>query len=362
MESIGRYRITSRIGAGAFATVYKAHDDQLDVPVAVKVLSEAWAADEDVRSRFLAEARLLRRIQDERIVRVYDVGTTDGGRPYFVMDYADGGTLESLRGNLVEPGRALRLVAEAARGLEVLHREGIVHRDVTPGNILLAHTPHGVRVMLADLGVASRIIGEGDAMTAGTPAYMAPEQATGRGVDQRSDVYSIASVAYALLVGRPPFDVRSLDEVIARDLAIGPSPVSALVGAPPALDSLLTRALSPEPDLRPQRAVDLATALDQVADVLPGGQSHSPRPLAPAAGQSPTTSAGIPQAVPAASAPMVHPNETPASMLQNYLGPGRYEVARPVERHPASWYAFVGVALLALTVLVALLTKGWLES
>ena len=94
MEKIGRYRLTQRIGAGSFATVFKGHDDDLDVPVAIKVLNPAWASNEDVRRRFITEARLLRRIRDERIVRVYDIGDTIEGNPYFVMDYADGGTLD----------------------------------------------------------------------------------------------------------------------------------------------------------------------------------------------------------------------------------------------------------------------------
>lgn len=370
METIGRYRITSRIGAGSFATVYKGHDDELDVPVAIKVLADNWASNDDVRSRFLAEARLLRRIHDERIVRVYDIGTAEDGRPYFVMDYADGGTLEDLRKNLVEPGRALRLVAEAARGLEVLHREGMVHRDVTPGNILLAHTPQGLRVMLADLGVAARLVERaGGTMTAGTPAYMALEQATGQGVDQRSDVYSIAAVAYALLTGHPPFPVKTLNDLLARDSTIGAAPISTLVGAPPALDALLGQALSPDPALRPARAVDFATALDLVADVLPGGQTYTPRPLGAqhvSSVASPSSLPPLPQTMPPLT-PMtvergfVHPNETPASMLDNYLGPGRYQVARPRERHSVGWYLFVGLALVALAVLTALLTNGWLD-
>lgn len=366
MDSIGRYRITSRIGAGSFATVYKGHDDELDVPVAIKVLADNWSSDSDVRSRFLAEARLLRRIHDERIVRVYDIGTDDEGRPYFVMDHADGGTFEDLRSNLVEPGRALRLVAEAARGLEVLHREGIVHRDVNPRNILLAHTPNGLRVMLADLGVAASLVNRSDfTLTAGTPAYMALEQASGHGVDERSDVYSIAAVAYALLTGHPPFPVKTLNDLLTRNHSIGPAPVSTLIGAPPALDALLGQALSADPDLRPQRAVDLATALDRVADVLPGGQSHVPRPLGapttqPVPSAQRTANAPPPPIRAMATSPLVHPHETPSSMLDNYLGPGRYQPARPVERHSLSWYLFVGTALVALFVLAALLTQGWL--
>ena len=132
MESIGRYRLVRRIGAGSFATVWLGHDDDLDVPVAVKVLADNWAANSDVRNRFLAEARIMRRIHDQRLVQVYDIGSLADGRPYFVMDYIDGGSLNELRQQGIEPVRALRLCAEACRALDVLHTNDIIHRDVSP--------------------------------------------------------------------------------------------------------------------------------------------------------------------------------------------------------------------------------------
>jgi serine/threonine protein kinase len=140
MHSIGRYRLVARIGAGSFATVWLSHDDDLDVPVAVKVLADNWASNPDVRNRFLAEARIMRRIHDRRLVQVYDIGTLDDGRPYFVMDYIDGGSLEDLRKQGIDPVSALRLCAEACRALDVLHAHDIIHRDVTPGNLLLSRT------------------------------------------------------------------------------------------------------------------------------------------------------------------------------------------------------------------------------
>jgi serine/threonine protein kinase len=134
VDSIGRYRLERRIGAGSFATVWLGHDDDLDVPVAVKVLAENWADNSDVRNRFLTEARILRRIRDPRLVQVYDIGTIDDGRPYFVMDYINGGSFNDLRQAGCEPIRGLRLAAEACRAIEVLHANDIIHRDVTPGS------------------------------------------------------------------------------------------------------------------------------------------------------------------------------------------------------------------------------------
>jgi eukaryotic-like serine/threonine-protein kinase len=197
VDSIGRYRLERRIGAGSFATVWLGHDDDLDVPVAVKVLADNWADNEDVRNRFLAEARILRRIRDPRLVQVYDIGTVPDGRPYFVMDYINGGSFNDLRKAGCEPVRGLRLAAEACRAIEVLHDNDIIHRDVTPGNLLLSTGPDGqTRVLIADLGVAKSMVDAvGATMTAGTPSYMAPEQAAGvLPLDRRADIYSLTAV------------------------------------------------------------------------------------------------------------------------------------------------------------------------
>lgn len=279
MDSIGRYRLTRRLGSGSFATVWLGHDDDLDVPVAVKVLADNWASNDDVRNRFLAEARLMRQIRDDRIVRVYDIGSLPDQRPYFVMDYADAGSLEELRKQRIDPRRALQLCAEAGRALHVLHTHDVIHRDVTPGNILLStRKDGGVHVLLADLGVAKSMIDEvGQTMTAGTPAYMALEQATGVGVlDHRADVYSLAAVTYAMLTGRPPFPVRTLAELLARDPNEPPAPIAAQVGAPPSLDALLAASLSPQPGRRPPSATVYATALDEITTQMTGSGVTGP--------------------------------------------------------------------------------------
>jgi serine/threonine protein kinase len=178
MDSTGRYRLIRRLGAGSFATVWLGHDDDLDVPVAVKVLADNWASNSDVRSRFLAEARIMRRIHDRRLVQVYDIGTLDDGRPYFVMDYVDGGSLNDLRRQGIDPVRALRLCADACRALDVLHSNDIIHRDVTPGNLLISRASNGnTHVLIADLGVAKSMVDAvGATMTAGTPSYMRPSR------------------------------------------------------------------------------------------------------------------------------------------------------------------------------------------
>ncbi|MFV0430460.1 MAG: protein kinase domain-containing protein [Arachnia sp.] len=346
MDKIGRYRITGRIGSGSFATVFRGHDESLDVPVAVKVLSPDWIHNPDVQERFLSEARILRRLDDERIVRVYDIGTTPSGQPYFVMDLADGGSLEQLRRRPVAPGLALRLAAEAARAVDVMHRNALVHRDVAPGNILLRHTSSGARVLLADLGVASSLVeADQEDLTAGTPAYMAPQQASSTRPERSSDIYSLAAVTYALLTSRPPFPATSLADVLARDPGQGPLPIAAQLGAPEVLDQVLTASLSADPAQRPATASQLADALDRLADQLPGGDEL--RPSRPAPNEH------IPDRRP--------PTEpTPGEMLDGYLGPGRYR-PRPTKETYSPWfYVWLTGTAIVLAGLAAWITIGFL--
>ena len=424
MTKIGRYELGPRIGAGSFATVYRAEDPDLQVLVAIKVLAENWAGNEDVRQRFLGEARMLRRFQDPRIVRVHDVGTTENDQPYFVMDYADAGSMEKLRKTPPPPGRALRLCAEAARGIEVMHRHNIIHRDITPGNILLAHSAQGIRVMLADLGVAKSLTERQEGtMTAGTPAFMAYEQATDGWLDQRVDIYSMAAVTYALLTGHPPFPIRTLNDLLTRDWSVGVTQIADSLGAPPELDDLLAAALSPIPQERPQSAEELAFALDRIASHLPGGESYLTsrgdaitgfeRQAGPDAFSQPgTSSVAHPTAAgasrPMAPAPMEYdelrhadrvssfssipewdsslnsgsswlgslgdqgfrPNrddsitplrDTPETMLKRYLDPKtNYQPEKVKERHSLSTYAWLGLLSVVVVALTVWLTIQYL--
>jgi serine/threonine protein kinase len=202
---LGRLRQVERIGAGGFATVWRYHDEELDSDVAVKALADNWAQRVDIRDRFLEEARILRRADADHVVRVYDNGETDTGTPYFVMSYADRGTVADLlaeRRPSVE--EALEIIRQAAAGLSVLHRNGIIHRDIKPQNLLLRSRPDGTtEVLVADLGVAKAIAhASGLTQVVGTPAYIAPEQALGQRLDARADVHALGAVAYVLLTGR----------------------------------------------------------------------------------------------------------------------------------------------------------------
>jgi eukaryotic-like serine/threonine-protein kinase len=223
--------------------VWKGYDPDLDTPVAIKVLADNWSLDADVRGRFLTEARLLRRIVSDRVVRVHDVGVVDD-RPYFVMDFVDGGALSDRVGSLA-PVEALRLAVEAAYAVQVLHDAGVVHRDVKPANLLLADDG---RVLAADLGSAKRVAeASGYTVTTGTPAYMAPEQARGDGISVRTDVYALAVLTCVLLTGAFPSD-----------------PSRPLARTDPRTAAVLQRALSADPARRQASAADLGSELDAV--------------------------------------------------------------------------------------------------
>ena len=235
--------------------MWLAHDEVLDAHVAVKVLSGGLLDDLDVRSRFLEEARILRRADSERLVRVHDIGELDDGRPYFVMSYADLGTLaDRMRDRELPVGEALRLATEVAHGVEVINRQGVIHRDLKPSNVLFQSTTDGgERLLIADLGLAKALAHASGAFTlpVGTPGYMSPEQARfGGGLDVRADVYGLGALTYHLVTGRPP-----------GSAPVGERPSDIRRGLPPAVDEIVMRALEADRELRWPTAEAFAAAL-----------------------------------------------------------------------------------------------------
>jgi serine/threonine protein kinase len=239
--------VRRRLGSGGFATVWLAYDEQLDAEVAVKVLADNWAHDDSVRRRFLEEGRFLRRVESEHVVQVHDVGELEDGRPFLVLTYADRGTLaDRLKKDPLPLEPAIGVIVQVGRGLQALHRRGLLHRDVKPANVLFRSTDDdGERAVLSDLGLGksldevSRIT-----MPGGTPSYVAPEQAMGERLDQRADQYSLGAVAYAALTGRSPHQVDGLGA--AGRVKAAPPPSSLGFDVPERVDAAIVRALDPD--------------------------------------------------------------------------------------------------------------------
>ena len=260
----GRYRLEEPLGHGGMATVYLARDEELDRPVAVKLLAGSLAGDIALRERFLREARLAARLSHPNVVGVYDAGETDDGRPYIVMEHVDGTTLADLlreRSRLSSP-EAVDLAVQACRGLAHAHAAGLVHRDVKPQNLLLRRDG---TLKIADFGIARAT--EATALTQagtvlGTAAYLSPEQAAGEAVTTSADVYALGAVLYELLTGRPPYRPASLAELGELQTAGSVAPVSELAPeVPPHVEDAVMRSLARNPAYRPASAEALAREL-----------------------------------------------------------------------------------------------------
>jgi serine/threonine-protein kinase len=262
----GRYELVRPLGHGAMATVDLAHDVELDRPVALKRLAENLARDEELRRRFLREARLAARLAHPNVVRVFDVGSDDG-RPFIAMEYIEGETLAELvarRGRL-PAGEAATLGMQLCAGLAASHAAGLVHRDVKPQNLLLGT---GGVLKLGDFGIAAGH--EGTRLTLagtvlGTAGYLAPEQARGEQVTAAADIYAVGAVLYELLTGEPSRTAGSLAELGSEDGFGPPDLAGRASAAPPELVAAVMSCLSPRPEDRPPTAAALARMLAPVA-------------------------------------------------------------------------------------------------
>ena len=262
---LGRYAVRRRIGAGAFATVWLAYDEHLDSPVAIKVLADNWTEDAHVRQRFLEEGRYLRKVESPHVVSVYDAGELDDGRPYLVMAYADQGTLgDRLEVEGLTPRQALEVVRQVAVGLRALHARGILHRDVKPANVLFRTVDGEVRAMVGDLGLGKALdMSSRLTVIAGTPTFVAPEQALGEPLDARADQYSLAALSFLMLTGSAPYAHATL----AAAGAPGPPPSLSRPERPfpSAVDDVVQRGLAVDRD---HRWPDVTAYVDALAAAL----------------------------------------------------------------------------------------------
>ncbi len=293
------FHIERLLGRGGMGSVYLAREPALDRLVAIKVLPPERAQSSDLRERFRREARTAAQLSHPNIVPLLTFGE-DEGLMYFVMGYVEG---EALSVRVQREGRlhtaeAVRVLCELADALGYAHGRGVVHRDVKPENILL-EAPNGV-VRLTDFGVAKGLAATSSLTTEGavigTPHYMSPEQASGRSdLDTRSDIYSMGALAFTLFTGRPPFDGRSVSEILRQHLTQEvPRLRDQVPELPSALDDAVRRCLAKDPSARWPSALDFSKALQASGDSWWGSllrRTRAPRPASspPARGISTST-------------------------------------------------------------------------
>ena len=285
---IGRYEIRGELGRGMMGVVYEAHDPALGRSIALKTIRLALAATDgeraDFERRFLTEARIAARLSHPGIVVVHDVGRdTERGILYIALEHLHGRTLaEQVSEGPLDWRDALRLVAGVADALYYAHKQGVVHRDVKPANIMVLPTSEP---KIMDFGIAkletAHVTSPGQFF--GTPLYMSPEQALGHAVDARTDLFSLGSVAYLLLAGKPPFEAPSVPGILARVAYQHAKPLSEMGrDVPPDAEYVVARAMAKSPE---DRYADGRTMAEDIADVLAGRPPAPPRGLGRAGGR-----------------------------------------------------------------------------
>ena len=359
----GRYLLGRLLGRGGMAEVHEGYDQRLGRPVAVKQLSAHLAADPDAHVRFDREAHAAASLNHPTIASVFDTGEDsdpDSGIsiPFIVMELIDGDTLSALlrRDGPMSPDQAVSLTSRVLEALEHSHAAGIIHRDIKPGNVMVTSTG-AVKVM--DFGIARAVdeTSHGLTQTAvviGTAAYLSPEQASGRSVDPRSDLYSVGCLLYELLTGRPPFVGESQISVAyqhVRETAAPPSSVNPAIGA--ALDAVVMRALAKDPDDRYQTAMQMRLDLDQAATGRPPAPAAAPPVVEPTVVTPPTTEAPPTRMALAPTPPADPPMVVPAPpSVENYPEERRRPRTGRVVLVALACVLALGLVILALTRLL----------
>ncbi|MBS2028260.1 MAG: protein kinase [Deltaproteobacteria bacterium] len=273
-QVIGHFRVVDRLGEGGMGVVYRAEDMKLRRPVALKVMPPEIARNPELRARFLREARALAAATHPNIAAVYEVDES-GELAFLAMELVEGQTLRHvLADGPLELNRALTIAREVARGLERAHAAGVIHRDLKPDNVMVA--PDG-SVKLLDFGLAKQEVLAPDELTnsgktldgqlLGTPGYMAPEQALGRAVDARADLFALGVMLFELLTGERPFGGETVMERVMAVVHEAPRDLNTLnVRVPPDVEHLVLRCLQRQPELRPQSAGEVVGALGAAID------------------------------------------------------------------------------------------------
>ncbi len=265
-QTLGKYRIESLLGSGGFAWVFKGHDPELDIPVAIKVLKPQYAGEQQVVERFRREASTAAHLRHPNIIKIYSVGR-EGDAVYFVMDYLPGGLSDRLEatGSLPED-YVLQVGIDVARALGFAHREGVIHRDIKVDNILF--DAHG-NAVVADFGIARAVTGytnqTGTNMVVGTPQYFAPEQARAKPLDGRADIYSLGVTLYRAATGRLPFEGDDWYEIARQHVEEPPPPPRSINPAlSPEFEAIVLQCLAKNVEERPATGEQLADSLQAI--------------------------------------------------------------------------------------------------
>jgi len=348
----GRYRVLSHLGTGGMSEVYCATDLQLGRKVALKVLHERFAADEEFVERFKREASSAAGLQHQHVVSIYDRGECDGAS-YIAMEYVAGRTLKQLvhEDGPLDPARAADLTVQILRAARFAHRRGVIHRDFKPQNVIVDDEG---RAKVTDFGIAragtSDMTQTGSIM--GTAQYLSPEQAQGHAVNQRSDLYSIGIVLYELLTGRVPFDAQSAVTIALKQVSeqpLRPSEINPTVT--PELEAVVLRALAKDPAARFADADEFIAALEAAASRIPSEAAIAAAEAAAAALPAAAGVSGATMPPPDGSITGIYPG------LEPYDPPPAVPPAppRPVRKRPR-WPWLLFAALLATGLLLLLVT------
>ncbi|MFV0258311.1 MAG: protein kinase domain-containing protein [Acidimicrobiales bacterium] len=351
VERIGRYEVVARMGAGGFATVYRARDPNLDSEVAIKVLADNWTANVEFKERFLREAQLLRRIDSDRVITVHDIGELPTGQPYFVMALADGGTLEHRLTERppVTPADVLAVGERLADCINAVHSHDLIHRDIKPGNLMIAARRghrEGVtaaligpneRLVLGDFGLAKDVAlsGLGLTITAGTGGYAAPEQMIPTGSpDRRTDLYGATAVMYRVITGTVPpgFDTAQRRVPLPEDSALMRGPLGPFFRRGMAYDQSARHGSIQEWRRELETAVDAASPALTGSSPKAGATTVSRTPLPrPHTGSSGPASPVGPSPAPTHRRPPSPYGDAPRSSPTPRPHPGPVPVPGPVD-------------------------------
>ncbi|MFF3174089.1 protein kinase [Streptomyces sp. NPDC057900] len=326
----GRYQLRDLLGEGGMASVYLAYDSALDRQVAIKTLHTELGREQSFRERFRREAQAVAKLQHTNIVSVFDTGEDELGgalMPYIVMEYVEGQPLGSvLQADIRSQGampadKALKVTADVLAALDTSHEMGLVHRDIKPGNVMV--TKRGI-VKVMDFGIARAMQSGVTSMTqtgmvVGTPQYLSPEQALGRGVDARSDLYSVGIMLFQLLTGRIPFDADSplaIAYAHVQEEPVAPSTINRSIT--PAMDALVARALKKNPN---ERFPSAAAMQDEIHRVLSAGGRTGAPVIVGDAGAPANSGSGVGSAV----FPPVDQSTPAPQNVQTPYQPGPYQ-------------------------------------